>query len=250
VALREYHDIESERFVRSGQRFEQFHLDVAKLMIALARDLYEHGTDLEVRAEANKSVELIRWSDVNLEQDSYVMKAWPTSILPSTPAGRLQRVQELYQSDLINDQTPKGVWARSMLDFPDLESTMSLQNAALDDAQRTVDLITEEGEYHAPEVYQDLALTAQLAQSAYLRGRSQGLAPGRLELLRRLIDECHDLQKEAATDTSTTAPPPAVPAPPAEMAPPAPAEALPPLAPQMPPPEVLPTPAVPSELPA
>jgi hypothetical protein len=249
VALREFHDIESERFVRAGQRFEQFHLDIAKIMIGLARDLYTRGVDVAVRAEGNKSVELIRWSDVNLDADAYVMKAYPTSILPSTPAGRLQRVQELYQSDLLNDPSPKGVWARSMLDFPDLEDAMSLQNAAMDDARRVVAAIADDGEYSPPEVYMDLALTSQIAQSTYLRGRAQGMRPERLELLRRLIDDCHDLQREAATDQSTTAPEqPAMPAAP-QMAAPA-AEPMPPIAPQMPPVEALPTPAVPSDLPA
>lgn len=248
VALREFHDIESERFVLVGQRFEEFHLEIAELMVDLAREMYRggKGRDLAIKAPGTKFLETIKWSEVNLPEDVYTMRAFPVSILPTTPAGRLQRVQELYQSGLLTDQTPAGVWARSMLDFPDLESAMSLQNASMDDAQRTVSRIVDDGKYEAPEAYQDLKLLSELAQHAYLKGRAQGLEPRKQEYLRRLIDDCMAIEQETQ---AAMAPPPQAPGQSQPGAPPDMA-ALPPVAPQMPPAEVLPSPAVPSELPA
>lgn len=154
VALREYHDIESERFVVQGQRYERWFVDIARTMVDLARDMYKGGAkggkDVTVRAPGGKFLQTVKWSEVELADDAYVMKAFPTSILPTTPAGRLERVSRMYESGLLTDQSSAGVWARSVLDFPDLESAMSLQNAAMDDAQRVVCAITEHGEYESP----------------------------------------------------------------------------------------------------
>jgi hypothetical protein len=213
VALREYNDLGSERLVPQGQKYERFFHDLATVMIGFARDLYrasddpEKRVDVKVKVPGDKFLDTISWSDIDLDDDAYTMKAYPVSMLPTTPAGRLQRVQELYQSGLLTDSSPAGTWARSALDFPDLEQIMTLQNAALDDAQRHVDAIVTDGRYMAPEPYQDLALLSKLAQQSYLAGKGKGLSESRQELLRRLIDECHRMQGKAT--------PPAPPAPPA-----------------------------------
>jgi hypothetical protein len=123
---------------------------------------------------------------------------------------------------------------------------MSMQNAAMDDAQRVISRIVDDGEYEAPEPYQDLKLVAELAQHTYLRGRAMGLEPRKQEYLRRLIDDCLAIEQET---NAAAAPPPAAPGAPAGAAVPS-MMAPPPVAPQMPPAEVLPSPAVPSELPA
>jgi MoxR-like ATPase len=125
-----------------------------------------------------------------------------------------------------------------MLDFPDTEAAMSLQNAALDDAQATVARIVDEGVYEAPSEYQDLALLKAIGHQAYLRGRSTGLPDARLDLLQRLVDEADALQAEVQAGS---APPP-----PAETPP---TMAEPPPAPMQGPPESSISAAVPSDLP-
>jgi hypothetical protein len=207
VALREYNDLGTERLVPQGQRYERFFQDLATVMIDMARDMYrtddeEAKVDVKVKVPGDKFLESISWSDIDLDDDAYTMKAYPVSLMPTTPAGRLQRVQELYQSGLLTDTSPAGTWARSALDFPDLESVMNLQNAALDDANRVVADIVDNGNYVAPEPYQDLALLSKTAQQSYLLGKGKGLSEAKQELLRRLIDECQRMQ----------APPPAPPA--------------------------------------
>lgn len=201
VALREYHDIESERFVVIGQRYEELFIDAARIMIDLSRDLYERNEGLRVLAPGTKVIEQIPWKEVDLDEDQYVMRAFPTSILPSTPAGRLQKVQELYQAGLFGDDEREAkAIARSLLDFPDIESAMSLQNAAIDDIKRIIENITDKGKYETPEPYMNLPLAIRLAQSAYLKGRSDGLPEKRLAFLRQLIDECQYLIKPPAEE--------------------------------------------------
>lgn len=107
AALREYSDIESERFVVVGQRWEQMFMDAAKIMIDMSRDMFKDDPSLSVNVKGAKFLETIKWKDVDLDDDSYIMQVFPTSILPSTPAGKLQTVQELMQAGFIDSRILK-----------------------------------------------------------------------------------------------------------------------------------------------
>ena len=234
IALRELHDIESERFVIVAQRFEKFYLGCFEKAIALSRRMYEKNPDLRVKAPGTKLIEQIAWKDVNLAEDAYVMQDYPTSILPTTPSAKLQTVQELYGSQLLTDQSPAAVWARSLLDFPDLESYLSLEQAGLNDVQRLIAGITQRGEYEPPDEYISRDMAIALGHNALLKARHDKLPEQRTELLRRFIQEAMDLPPAPAAPSLM----PGAPAAPGPIAP----QPLPPQAgPQIP--------AVPSAVP-
>ena len=130
VALREYSDIETERFVIVGQAYESAFLEIARQMIDLAKDVSEEGKTYEVISYGDKEIEKIRWSDINLREDQYRMKVYPASLLPTTPAARLQTVIEMAQAGLIDKAE-----TRSLLDFPDIEQYNKLATAPLDEAE-------------------------------------------------------------------------------------------------------------------
>ena len=228
VALREFHDIENEGFVVVGQRYEQFYLDAARITVDMARELYE-SRDKRVKAPGTRLLEEIAWRDVNMKEDQYVMRAFPVSLLPTTPAGRLQKVQELLNGGLIDREM-----ALSLLDFPDIEGAISLHTSAVDDIRRVIENIVEHGEYETPEPAQNLPLMLKMAQSAYLKARNDGVVEKRLDLLLRLMTETQETisdlgpaqqQGLASVPQDPTmqppAPPPGPPAgPPPEMMPP------------------------------
>lgn len=193
VALREYNDIESERFVLAAQRYEQMFLDIAKIAIDLSRDLYKDNKKLEVKVKGKKFIETIRWKDVDLDEDKYVMTVFPVSQLPSTPAGKLQFVQELIQSGFVDPE-----YAISLLDFPDLDSYVNIKTASLDDTRMLIEKMIEEGEYQSPEPYINLEYALYLTQSSYLRAKMRNVPEERLELLRRFMDECQAMIGVAA----------------------------------------------------
>ena len=98
VALREFHDIETRRFMQVEQRWEDFFLSVAHHMVDCARDAAERGDgSLEVLAAGDKEVARIKFKDVSIDIDKYRLRAYPTSLLPETPAGKLQTIKELAQ---------------------------------------------------------------------------------------------------------------------------------------------------------
>ncbi len=166
VALREYSDIETERFVIVGQAYESAFLEVARQMIDLAKDVSEEGKTYEVISYGDKDIEKIKWSDINLREDQYRMKVYPASLLPTTPAARLQTVIEMAQAGLI-DKTE----TRSLLDFPDIEQFNKLATAPMEEAEMLVEEILEKGKYHPPEPFSNLQLHLQTSSGHISRPR-------------------------------------------------------------------------------
>lgn len=200
-ALREYNDIESERFMEVGQRYEKTFIDAAKIMIDIAKELYEDQGEFKIKIKGKKFIETIDWSEVDMSEDKFLMEIFPTSSLSNTPSGRLQDVQELLQAGFITKED-----GMRLLDFPDLESTMSLLNSGLDDIERMIELMIDKGEYQTPEPYQNLEMGIKRCQQAYLKFRSEGAPDDRLELLRRWMEDAQALLLKAATGSA--APPP------------------------------------------
>jgi len=196
-ALREYNDLETERFMSVAQRYEKTFMDAAKIMIDLAKELDDElDGKYEVRVKGKKFLETIKWKDVNLEEDQYVMSVFPTSALSSTPAGRLQDVQELIQAGFVNRED-----AIKLLDFPDLQSYYNYETAPGEDIDMVIEKIIEDGEYMTPEPYQNLEYGIIKIQKAYLLFRSQNAPEERLDLLRRWISDARGLIERATIDS-------------------------------------------------
>ena len=262
VALREYSDIESERFVLVGQRYEAMFVQIAKVVVDLARDLYANKPSTRVKAPGTRMLNEIAWGDVSMSEDKYSTRVFPTSILPSTPAGRMQKVSELIEAGFIPKE--RGM---ALLDFPDLDEAVSLELAAYNDVSRIIEAITEDGTYETPEPHMDLQLAVKMGQSAYLKARTDGCPPRHLQLLRNWIQECFEMSQDPGSQlgiqmqqaqVAAAAPVTAAPATDAPMVDPmapvdpnAPMPLMPPITEGgMPAEAMLSSPAVPSELPA
>lgn len=218
-ALRDFSDIESERFVLVGQAWESFHLDCGRQIIDLAREISadpKHKKNFDVAFTSKGSVERVKWDDVHLDEDSYVMKMFPTSSLPQTPAARRQTISEWQQSGWID-----GVEARYLLDLPDLEDSDNDALAAYENIRAAVQCILNGEEYEAPEPYQDLQLGLKKFQSAYLRSKRLK-APARvLNNLQLWIDTAQSMLADAQPKPAPTMAPPGMPgAPPGPGGPP------------------------------
>jgi hypothetical protein len=181
-AIREYNEVETERFAITSQTYEQSFLDTARQYVDLAKELAEDDIDYSVVAESKKFLETIKWSDIDVEDNEYMMQMFPSSMLPQTPAGRIQYVQELVNNGYI----PKD-YALKLLDFPDIESYTDLINAPLDNLLDLLDKIMIDGDYYPPEPYQDLNMGIKIFQSAYLKGRTTKVPEDKLEMLRTWI---------------------------------------------------------------
>jgi hypothetical protein len=193
AALREYNDIESERFQLQGMRWEELFMDAADITIDKTKDIAKKNPALKVKLTSGRNAEVIKWRDVNLDEDQYVMRKFPTSMLPTEPAGKLQKVQELAQAGMIDKDT-----ALSLLDFPDLEAAKSIQLETMDLTKKMITIMLEQGRYMSPEPYMDPISAQKIAQSAYLKGRNNDVPDEKLELIRRFMQDCEALKMLSA----------------------------------------------------
>lgn len=201
VALRTLQDVETERFMAVSQRYEKMYLLIAEIMIDLTRDLAAQRPDLAATVSKGKHIRSLKWADVELPKENYQIEMYATSWLPSTPAGRLQTVQELMQSGFL----PKEM-ALQLLNMPDIQGFYDISTAAYDDVLNILSKIMDDGEYTSPDRYMNLDLAVKVSQSMYLRGKTDGVPEDRLDMIDRFIRQCEELM----------APPPEPSLPPAE----------------------------------
>lgn len=190
-ALREYNDIETERFAELAQAWEQFHLDIADAIIDHSKQIAEEGGDVVVLSPDKYGAQKIDFKKIKLKNSEYVMQVYPTSMLPKTPAGRLAYVQEMLAAGLLEPQ--EGL---SLLEFPDVSEITENKNAGTDDIKWTVYTIIEDGIYNPPEPYQNLDYGIQYINSTYLRMKSRGLPVERLDLLQKWINDALSLKEQ------------------------------------------------------
>lgn len=180
-ALREFNNIESDRFQVLGQKYEYFALDLAHLSILCAKDIAakkENKGSYEVKVPGKKFIETIDWKDIDLEEDQFVMKVYPVSSLPQDPAGRLQTIQEYMQAGMLNLRQ-----GRRLLDFPDLEQVEGLTNAQEDWIHQMLESIVDDGEYVAPDQYDDLQTCQELVLEYITQGKQAGLDVDKMNML-------------------------------------------------------------------
>jgi len=187
-ALRAFESAESERYVTLGMQLEDAMVDLAELDLELAAAIQPR-----VKVPYRGGIDGIDWNDLKgLKDDKAILKAFPVSSLPTSPAGRLQRAAEMFQTGQIS----KDDYLR-LIDYPDTDAVIELNTASRDAIDWMLDRIVEDGTYECPEPYMDLNMAMTVAQNRYLRERIQGCPEDRLEDLRRFMESCKQLQAKA-----------------------------------------------------
>jgi len=134
----------------------------------------------------------IDFKDIKMAEKDYILQPYPVSLLPSTPAGRLQAVSELVNNQIITDP---GQIVR-LLDFPDLQSVTSLVETQENDVDWRIQEIEDNGIYHGPEPVMNLQYASQRMIQAYLEGQQDGMELDKLNLMLLFIDECQQLMQQ------------------------------------------------------
>jgi hypothetical protein len=183
VALREFNDIETQRFAIQAQAYESMFLDIARHIVGVCKELNRGKKPARVAYKTRDIVKMIDWSEVDMDEDQYAMGVEASSLLSRTPAGRTQQVIEWTQANLIS-----GDEARRLLGHPDLERTQSLHNAAIEDIEAVIEHLLDEVP-EVPEPYQNLTLGIERVQMALLKARRDGAPENILESMRTWIDQ-------------------------------------------------------------
>jgi hypothetical protein len=206
AALREYDDLQSDRFATLSKRYDNFYVELAYQVIDLAKDIAERDgkyTTVYPNKNGTREVDLPK---ADLLKDTYIIQCFDASSLPRDPAGRLQKIIEMIQSGMIDIKE-----GRRMLDFPDLEQQEKLANSGEERILKILDQIIEDGNYTPPDPFMDLNLAIQISNQYYNLYSTTKLEEDRSEMLRTFNAQCIALQQAAQP------PMPAMPAQPAQQ---------------------------------
>ncbi len=213
VAMREFDDIQSDRFAALSRTYDDGAVDLAYLILDKASDIAkELGSYSTVypNKDGTKEIDLPKAS--KLLEDP-VIQCFESSSLPRDPAGRLQKVTEMMQSGLISPQE-----GRRLLDYPDIDQVDRLANAAEERILQILDEIVEEGKYTPPDPFMDLAKATELATQYYNLYSAAKLEEDKCQMIRDFFSQIQALKQQAMTPDPSAmppaSPPQAVPAPP------------------------------------
>lgn len=134
VAIRTLNDMQTARFSLKAKAYENSFVSLTHLVLDAMADLHAAG----IKVATGKNSDEIKWSEVNLPDDAYDITIAPTSSLPNEPAGRMQMISELYEMQLIGQETFK-----QLLGWPDLEKEMNYQTSQARYLEKVLDRILD-----------------------------------------------------------------------------------------------------------
>lgn len=155
-AIRNYDDLQSDRFAALVRRYENVFIDLSYQIIDKAKEIAERDGKYQTVYPDKHGIKEINFPDVKLLDDPFVIQCYDTSSLPKDPAGRQQRLSEWAQAGII---TLKEY--RRLTGFPDLEQEDRLANAAEERILQVLDQIVETGKEMPADPDMDLSLASQ-----------------------------------------------------------------------------------------
>jgi hypothetical protein len=192
AALREYDDLQSDRFATLSKRYDNLYVELAYQAIELAKDIAERDGSYSTVYPNKDGTREVNLPESDLLQDTYIIQCYDASSLPRDPAGRLQKIIEMIQSGMVSVQE-----GRRMLDFPDLEQQEKLANSGEERILYILDNIIEKGEYTPPDPFMDLNLAIQISNQYYNLYMPTKLEPERAEMVRTFNSQAITLQQAA-----------------------------------------------------
>lgn len=203
VAIREYLDIEQDRFAAISEQYQTMYVEALRIAIELIHDAVknEETTKYEVKQYGLRRAQVVEWKDLDFDRDRFVLDCFPVSVLPQEPAGRLQTVQEWLQAGLLTQRK-----AKRLLQFPDLDAEESLSQAAEDWIEHCLDSIVDDGVYIAPDAEDDLQAASEMVMEEIQSAKLGELPDKRLEMLRDYRDAVLSLIEQAQPQPPPGAP--------------------------------------------
>lgn len=210
VGLRAADDIQSRRHVHPQRRYEQWHLDLARLLARCNDEAAKIDPEYTVSSQNKRGrrdyIREIKWTDVQVDSADSRLQIFPTSSLSTTPKGRRDDVMGLLQSGMITQMA-----AMELLDLPDIDTDTANQLAEVDYARWQVERVMDGEPYLVDPILglQGMQLAVDTARKAYLQCAYS-------EAPEDVLDRLRDYMEELTLKIESLTPPP----PPEAMAPP------------------------------
>ena len=201
-AIQTYADVTATRFKPNYAEYQDWYMRVSQQILHLAAEIEEDYPDFEVRAPG-RMMEAVKWADVKLREEQYVLQMYPTNKLADDPAARLSQVQDMINAGMMDPDD-----GRRLLDMPDIESFNSYKQASYDNTMEAARMIIEEGRYFGPVSQMNLKVSIARMQEVYLKARFDKVSQERLDMIDAWIQEAKAQLKEIMAEEAAMNPPP------------------------------------------
>lgn len=186
AALRTYNDVQSRRWINLERSYERMMVELAREIVYLEKEIAKDNPEHRVYVEGRKYVKEEKWSDFDLPEDRYQIRVYSSSALPNTPAGKLQALEELVKTQVIDQKT-----FLRLADIPDFESVREMEVAPEEALDELIDSYLDGKEYAPPE---PLSISAESRAHVALRlaqAELQGADEEDLDKLRQWIEDSY-----------------------------------------------------------
>lgn len=201
AAIREYDDIQSDRFASLQKSYANAAQELAYQMIDKAVDIAKEQKKYQTIYPGKMGTQKIDLPNVERLADPFVIQCYDSSSLPKDPAGRLQKVVEMMQAGLIAPDE-----GRRLLDYPDIEQVDRLLNAPEERILKALDEIVEDGKYTPPDPFMNIPKAIELVNQYYNLYVAQGLEEKKAQLLRDFFTQIQTLQQASLPQPQMGAP--------------------------------------------
>lgn len=181
VAIDNYNDVQTQRFLHVGQEYELFHQKCGELYLDAARDIAKETGSYGVLGRDKRGFEYIKWDEIADESADYAIQVFPTAFFPRTPSGKWKMVEQMMQAGFLADQSE----AAALMDYPDLDAVTARKNAPYEYLMMVIDDILENGAVHYPDPYSDLQLAVRMCPLSILKAEQDGCDDNHIEILRQ-----------------------------------------------------------------
>lgn len=188
-ALETYNDIETERFIGIGHQWEDFHLEIARQAMAVAREIAEDEGTFKINYVGRSSIKALDLTEVDLEEDNYRMQAYPTAALSQTPAGKLRDISDLMKMQLIEPAEAK----RMFLEIPDLAEYAERATASFDELMHQLCSMAEKDDALVPDPDINVKESLPVALAFKLMCARKGVPQNRVDNIQAYVDDLKDM---------------------------------------------------------
>lgn len=216
VAMMHVDDIETERWILQGQRYARFYKQIGEKILRESRDAFKDGCDFTIKARDKDFLRKIKWSDVDMDDDSFTLTIFDTSNIPQRPEGKIQTAMEMTKAGLMSPE----VATEMVVGIPDIKAAVSVERAPRENILRMLDLMLKKnGEQLSPLPYMNLELARTLTVNKLNQCDVDGVPEERKQRLLNFLAQIQDML-DAQTPPAPMQPDPGMMPPPPMGAPP------------------------------
>jgi hypothetical protein len=213
VAIRNMTDLQDMHFLPQARMFEQWFVDIGKVILWLVEDFISENPDESITAylpDSGGFLDSIEWDAIDVgEKSLYTVQIQPGSALADSYGAKLQFVNELLAGGMIDAETAKRFMTQGN---PDLEAFSNRSNAQHNWIERilseTLDAEAGKEEMEPPDPYMNLMDALFQVNQAYLEVSSWPNTPeSKRRAIRGWMDQCLQLINRAKAPPAGAAPP-------------------------------------------